>query len=341
MDRYDFGEVYDAIEAFIGTLSGWYLRLSRAKAWSCEDSAEKRACYETMHVTLDATARLLAPFLPFVADALHQSLGAAESVHLADWPEPRADWVDEDLANEMRAVRQVVTLARSVRERQGIRHRHPLRTLAVAGVDPGVLAVHADLLEQEVNVKQVTALEKPELFVRSTIKLNTPVLGKRLKQGLKVLQNAVGAGDYTIEPEGTLLSRGLRLRPGEYWHRHEVQDANAPVAADGIIVVWLDTARDDRLLLEGDARDLNREIQDVRKRARLDYSDRIVLCVAGAGVGTLLKEFGPWLMEQSLAAELVEVMERPEATGTAMLSAGRADVALRRVGSTDSFKGST
>jgi isoleucyl-tRNA synthetase len=177
----------------------------------------------------------------------------------------------------------------------------------------------------------VTVLEKPERFVRTTIKLNTPVLGKRLKQELKILQNAVVAGDYTIEPDGTLLSGGVRLHPGEYWHRHDVRDGRAPVAADGIVVVWLDTARDERLLLEGDARDLNREIQDVRKRARLDYSDRIVLSVAGAGVGAVLQEFGPWLMEQSLAVDLVDVMGRPEATGTVMLSAGRADVALRRI----------
>ena len=214
MDRYDFGAAYDAIEAFVGTLSGWYLRLSRARAWSSEDSAGKRAYYETMHLALDATARLLAPFLPFVADALYQSLGAAESVHLADWPEPRKEWVDEDLAREMHTVRKVVTLARNVRERHGIKHRHPLRTLAVGGVDTAVLVRHADLLQQEVNVKHVTFLEEPERFVRTTIGLNTPVLGKRLKQELKVLQHAVIAGDYAIDRDGTLVSQGINLKTG-------------------------------------------------------------------------------------------------------------------------------
>ncbi len=331
MARYDFGEAYDAIEAFIDTLSGWYLRLSRARAWSSGESPGKRAYYETMHLALDTAARLLAPFLPFVADALYQALGSDESVHLADWPQPRPEWIDEDLAQEMRTVRQVVTLARSVRERHGIRHRHPLRTLAVAGVDPGVLVRQRDLLQQEVNVKRVGVLEGPERFVRTTVRLNTPVLGKRLKHGLKSLQHAVAAGDYAIDPHGRLASRGIELEPGEYWHRHQVCDESAPVAADGALVVWLDTVRDERLLLEADARDLNREIQDVRKRARLDYSDRIVLCVAGAGLAVLLREFGPWLMEQGLATELVVAMDQPEATGAAMLSFGRADVAIRRV----------
>jgi isoleucyl-tRNA synthetase len=218
-----------------------------------------------------------------------------------------------------------------VRERHGVRHRHPLRTLAVAGVDPGVLVRHGDLLQQEVNVKQVTVLERPERFVRTTVRLNTPLLGKRLKQRLKPLQHAVAAGDYAIEPNGTLASSGIELEPGEYWHRHEVCDETAPVAADGALVVWLDTMRDDRLLLEADARDLNREIQDVRKRARLGYSDRVVLCVAGSGLGALLKEFGPWLMEQGLATELVQAMDEPDATGAVALRSGRADVAIRRV----------
>jgi isoleucyl-tRNA synthetase len=228
-------------------------------------------------------------------------------------------------------VRQVVTLARSVRERHGIRHRHPLRTLAVAGVDPGVLERHRDLLLQEVNVKQVTVLEQPERFVRTTVRLNTPVLGKRLKQRLKSLQHAVAAGEYAIEPGGTLVSGAIELEPGEYWHRHEVCDETTPVAADGALVVWLDTVRDERLLLEADARDLNREVQDVRKRARLDYSDRIVLCVVGSGLGVLLEEYGPWLMDQGLATELVASMEQPDATGAVTLSLGRADVAIRRV----------
>jgi isoleucyl-tRNA synthetase len=332
MARYAFGEAYDAIEEFVTTLSGWYLRLSRARAWTSEDSAGKRAYYETMHLALERTARLLAPFFPFVTDALYQALGSAESVHLADWPEPRVDWVDESLASEMRTVRQVVTLARSVRERLGIRHRHPLRTLSVAGVDAGVLARQADLLEQEVNVKHVTVLEKPERFVRTTVRLNTPVLGKRLKQGLKTLQAAIGAGDYAIGADGVLLSCGIALERGDYWHRHDVVDGSAPVAADGAVVVWLDPVRDQRLLLEGDARDLNREIQDVRKRARLDYSQRIVLCVAGSGADVLLREFGPWLMEQSLATELVAAMDHPEAVGAAQLSHGRTGVAIRRAG---------
>jgi isoleucyl-tRNA synthetase len=153
MERYDFGAAYDAIEAFIETLSGWYLRLSRSKGWSGDTSPEKAACYEVLHLSLDTAVRVIAPFMPFVADALYQSLGARESVHLADWPAPQPQWRDDRLASEMRAVRTIVRLARSVRERMRVKHRHPLPALHVGGVDASVLAAHADLLRQNIRCR--------------------------------------------------------------------------------------------------------------------------------------------------------------------------------------------
>jgi len=331
MSRYDFGTAYDAIETFIETLSGWYLRLARSKAWASGDSPAKTACYETLHLSLDASARLLAPFMPFVAEALYQALGAGRSVHLADWPRACPEWVDNDLATEMRSVRKIVTLARSVRERLGIRHRHPLPVLYIAGTDDRLIARHADLLEQEVNVKRVAALTEPGQFVTTEIRLHTPALGKRLKHLLKTLQQAVAAGDYVIGGDGTLTCRGMIVAADEYSYRQVVLDPQAPVAADGAIVVLLDTTRDGELRLEADARDLNRTIQDLRKRARLDYSDRILLSVTGSGLDVLLKKHGAWLMEQSLAGELVARMEEPDAAGTVALNAGSAEVAIRRV----------
>ena len=331
MTRYDFGAAYDAIETFIETLSGWYLRLSRSRAWASGDSPGKTACYETLHLSLDSTVRLLAPFMPFVADALYQALGAGSSVHLADWPRARPEWVDNDLAAEMRSLRKIVTLARSVRERLGIRHRHPLPVLYIAGTDERLIARHADLLEQEVNVKRVAALTDPGRFVKTEIRLHAPALGKRLKHLLKTLQQAVAAGDYVIGADGTLASRGTVVAADEYSYRQVVLDPQAPVAADGAIVVLLDTTRDCELRLEADARDLNRTIQDLRKRARLDYSDRILLAVTGPGLDVLLNRHGAWLMEQSLADELVASVEEPDAAGTVVLNTGGAEVAIRRV----------
>src|SRR6185295_4968943 len=98
MQRYDFGAAYDAIEAFVETLSGWYLRLSRSRAWSSGPSEAKRACYEVLHASLDTMVHVIAPFMPFVAEVLNEALGSRQSVHLAAWPVARPEWIDEQLA---------------------------------------------------------------------------------------------------------------------------------------------------------------------------------------------------------------------------------------------------
>jgi isoleucyl-tRNA synthetase len=331
MERYDFGAAYDAIEAFVDTLSGWYLRLSRSRAWSGATSPAKIACYEALHLSLDTAVRVVAPFMPFVADALYQSLGARDSVHLADWPVPRPEWCDERLASEMRAIRTVVRLARSIRERLRLKHRHPLPALYVSGVAGSVLAAHADLLAQEVNVKNVHLLPDPGRFVTRSLVLNAPGLGKRLKERLPVLQRAVAAGDYVINPDGTLHAADVVLQPGEYSYRLEASDPTEAVAAEGNLVVLLEVVRDDRLRLEGDARDLNRFIQDLRKQAGLRYSDRIVVSICGSGVEPLLTAFGPWLMEQALAVTLTTThLHEAIAAGTTRCGAASVRVEIGR-----------
>jgi isoleucyl-tRNA synthetase len=331
MERYDFGAAYDAIEAFIETLSGWYLRLSRSRAWSSGPSDAKQTCYEVLHLSLDATARVVAPFMPLVAEVLYQSLGSRESVHLADWPLPRTEWIDQRLAGEMRAVRTLVRLARSVRERLRIKHRHPLPALYVAGVDDSVLAAYGDLLRQEVNVKKVEVLSEPERYVTRTVRLSTRDLGRRLKQRLQELQRAVAAGDYIMNADGTLSAAGVVVQPAEYSYRMGIVDPGAAAAAEGTFTVLVDTARDDSLLVEADARDLNRIIQDLRKSARLRYSDRIVLSISGSGLEPVLGAFGPWLMEQALAVDLTTTpMADSLAAGTVTLGLGAAHVAIGR-----------
>lgn len=329
MERYDFGAAYDAIETFIETLSGWYLRLSRSKGWARETSPAKVSCYEVLHLSLETTARVVGPFMPFVADTLYEALGSRQSVHLADWPTARPEWTDERLARDMGAVRAIVRLARSIRERLRVKHRHPLPALYVGGVDSSVLAAHADLLEHEVNVKRVEVLSEPDRYVTRAVRLNTAELGKRLKRRLQALQGAVVAGDYVINPDGSLQAAGVVVHAGEYSYRIEVADQGTAAAAEGSVVVLLDTTRDDSLRLEGDARDLNRVIQDLRKRAGLRYSDRIVLSISGTGLQSLLTAFGPWLMEQALAVDLTRTaLHNPLATASVRLGSGSPHVAI-------------
>ena len=331
IEQYDFAAAYDAIEAFVETLSGWYLRLSRSKAWSEESRPEKLACYEVLHASLETAVRVIAPFMPFVAEALCGSLGSQQSVHLADWPVPRPEWRDARLAADMRAIRTVVRLARSVRERLRLKHRHPLSALYVAGLERSTLQAHAELLMQEVNVKRVDVLAQPDRYVRRTLTLNAAMLGKRLKEKLVDVQREVSRGAYAIESDNTIRVLDVVLQSEEYSFRMEMADPASAAAAERDVVVMLDVARDERLRLEADARDLNRVIQDLRKRARLGYSDRIVVAISGDALDSLLADFGPWLTEQALAVGLTtDRMEDPVASGVARLSSGAVEVGIKR-----------
>ena len=328
MERYDFGAAYDAIEAFVDTLSGWYLRLSRSRGWTADSPDAKIAFYETLHASLETAARIVAPFMPFVAEALYQALGSTTSVHLADWPAARPEWTDAHLAADMRAVRMVVRLARNVRERLRLKHRHPLRALHVGGVEASTLATHADLLKQEINVKDVGVLARADQHVRARLVLDTQRLGRRLREQLPRVQAAVAAGNYVVDAAGTVRVGDITLQPGEYASRLDAVDPNEAVAAEGDVVVLLDVAPDERLRLEGDARDLNRVIQDLRKRAGLGYSDRIVVSVRGDGAESLLAAFGPWLAEQALATKIGD-FEFGETLAAATTQVGGAAVQVR------------
>lgn len=305
MGRYDFVAAYEAIETFIEMLSGWYLRLSRSLAWRHDTCDAKTACYETLHAVLDVVTRVIGPFMPFVAEALRRSIGETLSVHLTDWPAPRPEWCDEGVAGEMATVRTVVRLARSVRERRRIKHRHPLPALFVSGVSESTLAAHADLLLHEVNVKRIEVLTRPDRYVSRSLRLRTGDLGKRLKQRLPHVQRAVASGEFDIRADGALVAGDDVIGPTEYEHRVVLIDPMMPVAAEGTCVVLLDIEPDAALRLEADARDLNRIIQDLRKTAGLSYAERIILAFVGdAHVDAVIDGCGDWLREQTLAVEV-------------------------------------
>src|SRR5262249_9061856 len=110
MERYDFASCYDAIEEYLVMLSTWYIRLSKQRLWGAGISDEKRTGFEVLYAALSTLAHVIAPFLPYLGEEVHQALGGDKSVHLEDWPRPRPEWRDDAGARDMDAVRAVVRL---------------------------------------------------------------------------------------------------------------------------------------------------------------------------------------------------------------------------------------
>ncbi|MRG93285.1 isoleucine--tRNA ligase [Polyangium spumosum] len=308
LDDYRLYEAAQRLVDFVDALSNWYVRRSRARYWSPAENvaavalADKRDAYFTLYEALVVIAHLTAPFTPFLAEELYQALvrgpwktSQPESVHLARFPEPDLAAIDEGLAAEMRAVRELVSLGLQVRTLNKLKVRQPLARADVIVSNQAMrraIAEHAALIAEELNVKEVRFLEPGQEgeAVRYVLKPNFralgPKLGKKVQLAKQVLAKANAAelrtelvtrGAIELELDGEKVSLG----PEEI---EVVVEAGKDFAAAGgkAGVVVLHAALTDALRDEGLAREILSRVQGLRKDLSLGFTDRITLAVEGS-----------------------------------------------------------
>ncbi|MGH3872831.1 MAG: isoleucine--tRNA ligase [Pseudonocardiaceae bacterium] len=275
MDRYDIAGACDSVRGFCEVLTNWYVRRSRDRFWAGQVDA-----IDTLHTVLEVTCRVAAPLLPLTTEAIWRGLTGQRSVHLVDWPDPAALPVDPELVTAMDRARQVVSAALSLRKARGLRVRQPLATLTVAAPDAGALEPLRDLIRDEVNVKTVQLTGDVAAHGRFELTVNARACGPRLGGDTQKVIRAVKAGEWERDADGAVTAGGIPLLVGEYTERLVAADAGqaaALPAGSGLVV--LDTEVSAELAAEGIARDLVRVVQQARKQAGLDVTDRIVLTV--------------------------------------------------------------
>ncbi len=321
MENFDAKTAGDAIESFVDQLSNWYVRRNRRRFWKSTDPEDKQAAYLTLYQCLVAAHKLMAPFVPFLSEHVYQNLVksidpvAPDSVHMADWPEPDPAWQNDALLQDIAVVQKVVGLARKAREQSGVRTRQPLALLRVRAPDDAAasaLDAHQDQILEELNVKGIEFIARDDTHVTYLIKPNLPVLGKkegkRIPEIRKALQEFDGAeiarnvarGDATVV---SLASGTLELAPGDVLVETSSAEGYA-CAEDGGFLAELDTNLTDELVNEGLAREVVRSIQDARKQAGLEVSDRIALGVSGSdGVEKALSQYRDYIMSETLTTE--------------------------------------
>jgi isoleucyl-tRNA synthetase len=322
LEGYDPADAGRRMEDFGDVLSTWYVRRSRRRFWKSENDADKRSAYHTLYACLVTLSKLLAPFTPFMAEAIYQNLvrsvdpDGPESVHLADYPEADPALMDPDLVQATRLVMRVVGLGRAARGKAGVKVRQPLSALVVMPRHPAEAAPLGRLLGQvreELNVKDVQVLDAAGAVSHLALRLNTSVLGPKHQGRLPELRRA-----FEAAPREALLPRvlagqpleidGFTLEPGEV----EV----APVEAEGLAGVLeggyyaaVVTTITPELAQEGLARELVHRVQNMRRSAGLDISDRISITYQGdAAVGAVLAD-GPlseYVRGETLAVRLTE-----------------------------------
>ncbi len=325
-----------AIDAFIEDLSTWYLRLSRRR-FSRGQGADRDAAFATLHAGLVAFARMAAPIIPFLSEELWRNLageraGEPHSVHLTSFPAAElAPLRDEELEAGMATVRRAVDLARTLRGTAGLKVRQPLARMWIAlpGRDTMALDELLALAAEELNVKQVEVLGDDSGLVDRRVKVLLPKVGKRLGSAIPAVMAAARDGAAEIHPDGSVTLAGVDLAADEVEILATPRPGTVVAADDGLVVV-LDTALTDDLRAEGDARELQRAIQDLRREAGLELDDRIALHVSG--LAPAVAPYLPAVAADTLAT-LADAAPGGASRGRVELESGPVEIAISRVSS--------
>jgi isoleucyl-tRNA synthetase len=298
LDNYDLAGGCFAVRDFLEVLTNWYVRRSRDRFWSGEQDA-----VDTLHTVLELVSRVAAPLLPLTTEAVWRGLTGGRSVHLADFPAASEVPADPALVAAMDEVRQVCSAALSLRKGNKLRVRLPLAKLVVATPDAEALRPFVGLIGDEVNVKDVGLTPDVASHGHFQLTVNARVSGPRLGAAVQKVIKAVKAGEWSAAEDGTVSAAGIDLLPGEYEQRLVASDPAATAALPGGAgLVVLDTVVTAELAAEGVARDVVRAVQQARRDAGLDVSDRIALTVsASADVVEAVRAHESFLASETLA----------------------------------------
>ncbi len=334
---YDSEAATRAMDEAIDDLSTWYLRRSRRRFSRSDDPADRDAAFATLHAALVTLARVLAPILPFMTEGIYDNLvasgdpSAPDSVHMTAWPAAEtAAQRDVRLEAAMATTRRAVELVRTLRGQAGIKVRQPLARLWLAlpgGELPERQALLA-LLADEVNVKAVELIGDESELVERRVKPLLPKIGKKLGGSVPAVMAAARAGEFEIHPDGSVTLGGVTLAADEVELLVSPLPGTAVAHDEGLVVV-IDTTLTPELLAEGDARELQRAIQDLRREAELALDDRIEVWVE-----PLADRLGSYLA--SVAADTLANTIAPgsgpagTAAATVELDSGTVRLALRR-----------
>jgi isoleucyl-tRNA synthetase len=323
MDDFDCTTAGRAIAAYVDELSNWYVRLNRRRFWDGDTAA-----FATLRHCLVETAKLLAPFTPFVADDIHSNLtGDADSVHLADFPEPDVGLEDGELEAGVEAAMRAIELGRAARAQARVKNRQPLRRAVIVATEDERAEIGrlAETVAAELNVKELEFVSEEGELVRYAVKPNYRSLGPKFGKAMPRVVAAIEALDPDHVVEAIRGERQVGINVDGKEHTLDPDELTLvmqplegyEVEAESGRAVALSLELDDELRREGLAREIVHAIQNARKRAGLDVSDRIALTLGGDE--TLLaaaRSHEDYVAGETLATEVIYDGAAPGSTAT-------------------------
>lgn len=290
LDQYDISDACDTLREYMDMLTNWYVRRSRQRFFD-----EDQDAFDALYTALEAVCRVAAPLLPLVSEEIWGGLTGERSVHLADWPEAALFTANDQLLAAMDRTRTICSVGSSLRKANNLRVRLPLRALTVVAPSASALAGgYEAVIADELNLKSVRLVnadeaDAAEFGISQKLVVNARAAGPRLGKDVQRAIKGSKSGDWSVSDAGVVTAGGLELEPREYTLETVVAESEGgETAAKAVAVlpgggfVVLDTAVTAELEAEGIARDMIRSIQQARKDAELNVSDRITTMVTAA-----------------------------------------------------------
>lgn len=299
-EKYDLQTMARSILDFMDDLTNWYVRRSRRRFWRSEADTDKNSAYETLHRVLVEFCQIAAPIIPFVTEHIYQGLTGRESVHLEFFPEFNRFSVPRDLRDDMKKTKQFVALGLALRGRKKLRVRQPLQSVTIG---THLSEYYVEILREELNVKEIIMGADMSKVAKLICRPNARLIGPRFGKNVQQILGAAKSGDFTELADGRVQVGEAILEAGEFELVYEPLELDMDVEGGGGLVLLMDTVVTETLKQEGMARDLVRSIQDLRKEAGYEVSDRIHLGLQGASEMLAFREY---IQSETLAQDISE-----------------------------------
>lgn len=349
MNEYDVTRAARAVSDFtIDQLSNWYVRRNRRRFWKSEKGKDKTAAYQTLHESLMTIAKLMAPFAPFLAEELYRNLNVvaspetAQSVHLSMLPVADDSIIEGELERRMERAIKIVGLVRAMRMKSNLKVRQPLKKIILPITnerDRAEVRRVEEMILEEINVKQIEYVTDESGIVRKKAKPNFRSLGQKFGKAVQPVAARIrefsGKEINELERQGTLT---LPINGSEYTiSKEDIEILHEDikgwmVESDGSITVALDTELDEELIDEGFAREFVNRIQNMRKEAEFEVTDRIKIYHASTKrLGKALNRMAGYIKQETLATELSDVPPGSLALAHADVNGEQTAIAIEKV----------
>lgn len=312
-DEYDLNKVVKAVTEFVSNdLSNWYIRRNRKRFWQSDLDNSKKAVYKTTYDVLVGLSKMIAPITPFISEEIFTNLTDKESVHLEDFPKYDLSLINDKLEEKMDLVRDLISIGRMVREENKIKVRQPLSEIILDGGKKAIIDDLVWLIEEELNVKNVKFKDDLNEYMNLEIRPNFKEAGKVFGKDIKEYQNALKELDKdSIKKLENSESVTLKINGKDYEITRDLIDIRISnkegfnVGMDNNLFVILNTELTDKLILEGNAREIVSKVQQLRKNKDFDVVDRIKLYYnADQEIEKSFKEFEQYIKDETLAVEI-------------------------------------